>query len=124
MSDELFDAAGEPTPLSLAARPTVRNQRRQGTARPQIQERFLQFHAAHPEVLTEIIRLADQARAAGRDRTSMKAIFEVIRWNRHVERGADQFKLNNVFTSRYSRLVGELRPDLAGMFETRELKSA
>jgi hypothetical protein len=119
----MFDPVGQPTPAA-AAHPTVRNQRRQGTARPAIQERFLQFHADHPEVLEQIVRLAEQARGAGRTKTSMKAIFEVIRWNRHVERGAEPFKLNNCFTSRYARLVSEARPDLAGMFEVRELRSA
>ncbi len=84
---------------------------------------FLAFHHDHPEVLTEIIRLTEQARDAGRTRTSMKAIFEVLRWTRHVTRDADPYKLNNNYTALYSRLVAETRPDLADMFEIRNSPS-
>lgn len=90
--------------------------------RDRITERFYEFHVKHPEVLTEIIRLTEQAANAGQTKTSMKRIFEVMRWSRHIQgEHEDEFKLNNVFTSRYARLIGEIRPDLADMFNTRKL---
>lgn len=99
---------------------TVPNQRHGTPARDQIQESFLEFHTAHPGVFDEIVRLTRQARDAGQTRTSMKRIFEVLRWSRHVAGGReDEFKLNNNFTAHYARLVGIQHPDLADMFELR-----
>jgi len=89
-----------------------------------IDERFAAFHATHPEVLREIIALAEDAARAGRQRLSMKLLVEVVRWYRFVQHGDEEFKVNNSFTSRYTRLLQEERPDLAPMFATRELRSA
>lgn len=90
-----------------------------------IERRFRQYHAAHPEVYRELVQLARQAKAAGRTRMGMKALFEILRWNRMLN-GVDPegFKLNNIFSSRYTRLICEQEPDLADLFQTRELKSA
>lgn len=94
--------------------------------RRSIDDRFHQFHTDHPEVYDEIVRLARQVKTAGRERVGMKLLFEVIRWNRMLSgvKDAEGFKLNNVYTSRYARLVMEQEPDLSGFFETRELQSA
>lgn len=96
-------------------------------ARPlTLDERFDRFHAAHPEVYRELRRLAHQARNAGRTRIGMKQLFEVLRWERMLAGLPDEtegWKLNNSYSSRYARLLMDREPELAGMFEIRELKT-
>jgi hypothetical protein len=51
----------------------------------------------------------------------------VLRWQRHIDGLPDEheaFLLNNNYTSRYARLLMELNPELAGIFETRELHAS
>lgn len=88
-----------------------------------IEARFARYHAAHPEVYAELVKMARLALDNG-ERFSMKGLFEVLRWKRVIEGRDAGFKLNNVFTSRYSRLIHKQEPDLDGFFDTRELKSA
>jgi len=89
-----------------------------------LQERFEQFHDWHPEVFDEIVGLARQAHAAGQVRIGIGMLWEVLRWNRAL-RGVEDittgYKLNNSYRSRYARLIMDTHPDLAGIFETREL---
>lgn len=89
-----------------------------------LDDRFAAFHAAHPEVYDELRKLAVTAKHRGRDRLGMKMLFEVLRWQRilaGLPAEGEEFKLNNNYTSRYARLLMEQTPELAGMFETREL---
>ena len=81
---------------------------------------FSDYHTANPHVADMLARLARQARARGRTRIGMKMLFEVVRWE-HTLTTTGEFKLNNNLTSRYARLLMNEHPDLAGMFETREL---
>lgn len=103
-----------------AKTPAERHAEREAT----IQERFAAFHAAHPEVYAELVELARTARRAGRSRIGIGMLWEVLRWERTL-RGVEEggFKLNDHFRSRYARLLMEREPDLAGIFETRELRS-
>ena len=50
-------------------------------------------------------------------------LFEVLRWNQFVETDDPDFKLNNIYTSRYARLIMEAEHGLAGIFDTRDLRS-
>ena len=93
-----------------------------------IQGRFERFHADHPEVYAEIVRLAREWRAASRSprtaRWSIDGAFEVLRWQRHI--AADEhepYRLNNDYRSRYARAVMEWEPDLDGVFDLRELRA-
>lgn len=88
-----------------------------------IEERFLSFHARHPEVYDELVRLARQVIAAGRRRIGIRLLWERMRWTFYIERGRDDFKMNDHFHSRYARMLMEREPDLAGLFETRELRA-
>lgn len=90
-----------------------------------IQERFLRYHAEHPEVYKSICVLARKALARGLKQFGIARIWEVLRWEYYIERdGKEEFKLSNSFRSRYARLIMETEPDLAGFFTTRELRSA
>lgn len=89
-----------------------------------IEERFLSFHLRHPEVLEQLLRLTDEARARGRQRIGIRMLWERMRWYMTVEQdAAEEFKLNDHYHSRYARLICEVRPDLAHMFELRELRA-
>ena len=101
--------------------PTVATGRREGET---IQQAFDAFHKANPHVYRLLVRLARQSVNNGRRRISIKRLFEVLRENYSVHTTGEDFKLNNNFHSRYARLISENEPDLAGVFETRELKAA
>lgn len=70
-----------------------------------IDERFQAFRAANPWVEQALVRLTRDMVARGHDTIGMKMLFEVLRWQ--VARGttADDFKLNNSYSSRYARLL-------------------
>lgn len=88
-----------------------------------IQERFLEFHKAHPEVYAAVVRFARDARERGRRRFGIKMIWERARWYLTIEHHSDDYKLNNNYHSRYARLVMTQEPDLADFFATRELRT-
>lgn len=88
-----------------------------------IQERFEAFHEANPRVYAVLVRLAREAVEHGRPRLGMKHLWEVARWQSWTSTEGDPFKLPNDYTSRYSRLIMANEPDLAGYFETRELRA-
>lgn len=92
-----------------------------------LDEQFWSFHTKHPDVYLQLRDLCDEWRSHGGARWSIKGAFEVLRWQRHIDGLPDEheaFLLNNNYTSRYARLLMELNPDLAGIFETRELHAS
>jgi len=52
-------------------------------------------------------------------------LWEVLRWNRFLATAdPEAWKLNNNYHSRYARLLMTNNPELAGVFELRELKES
>lgn len=90
-----------------------------------IQERFEAFHRANEHVLAKLVELAREARAAGMKKCGISLLWERARWYWSVETHGDDYKLNNLFRSRYARLMEQLYPDEFGngFFETRQLKA-
>ena len=84
---------------------------------------FWEFHVNNPAVYDELVKLSRQARRRGRARIGIKMLFEVVRWQRILSTTDPDWKLNNNYHSRYARLIMEQEPDLADMFELRELRS-
>lgn len=84
-----------------------------------LKEEFRKFHRENPGVVRELIRLLEDAQAAGRRRVGMKMLFEVLRYNRLITTNGDQFKLNNNYTAFYTRLIKRQRPDLGELLVTR-----
>ena len=107
--------------LDLELAPTMAPALPQNARFPTIQERFEAFHAANPHVYTAMRQLALGMKQRGETRWSTKAIFEILRWA-WLMRTADPsgFRLNNIYTAGYARLLMEREPLLAGFFETRE----
>lgn len=88
-----------------------------------LDEQFKLFHAANPQVYELFRALTRRLVQAGRRKVGAKMVWERIRWEYALATEGDAYKLNNNLTSRYARLVMEREPDLAGIFETRELRS-
>lgn len=86
-----------------------------------IQCKFLDYHHAHPEVYEELARLSAYAFSHGQRHLGVKLLIERLRWTMHIEKGDEEFKINNVFSSRYARLLleNENLPD--DFFELRVL---
>ena len=71
-----------------------------------------------------LVRLANRAKAAGRERIGIGMLYEVLRWETMVgDLSGTTYKLNNNHRSRYARMIADREPGLADIFETRELKS-
>lgn len=88
-----------------------------------IEARFRRFHEANPEVYSELVRLARRVKGSGHPSYSVSGLYEVIRFDRFLRTDGKPFKLSNDFRSRYARLIMEQEADLAGFFQTRELRS-
>lgn len=90
-----------------------------------IQERFEMFHVANPWVYDKLVTMARDLRDRGHRRIGVKLLFEVLRYQRMVATNdpTSDWRLNNVYSSRYSRLIAHNEPDLGELFETRELRA-
>ena len=96
------------------------------TTRSPLEESFLVFHCANPDVYAALVELALKGLRIGRmKRGSINQLFEVLRWDKtiHTDPGADPFKLNNNHRPYYARLIMACEPELAGWFETRKVRA-
>ena len=92
--------------------------------KPRKEQRFWDFHRAHPEVYDKIVGLARAAKARGFRRYSMRTIWEKLRWHFEIVKpSGDEFKLNDPLVPYYDLLVMDREPDLRGFFEIRKLRS-
>lgn len=111
----LFDV-----PVLPALRPVVEVQHAPDES---LDSRFRAWITANPQVLDAFIALALQLHRAGRQHYGAKAIIERLRWEYAVRTTGDDFRWNNNYTSRLARLAVAQRPELAPLFEFRELRS-
>jgi len=89
-----------------------------------IQERFESFLDKYPFIWELFKAQVFRARRHGFDRVGSKAIVEYLRWNARFERLAgEDFKIDNVYTSRFARKFKEEYPGYPIEFETRTLKT-
>ncbi len=86
-----------------------------------IQEKFEAFHRNNPWVYQALRELTADLVQRGVRKIGMKMLFEVLRWQVARTTTDTDFKLNNIYTSRYARL---LDAEFPGVFELRELKAA
>jgi hypothetical protein len=94
--------------------------------RRSIEARFREFHAANPQVLGELLKLARRARGRGATKLGIGMLWEVLRWQltfETYEPAETPFKLNDHYRSRYVRLICEQDPELGRLFELRELRA-
>jgi hypothetical protein len=89
-----------------------------------LDKEFAEFHLSNPQVYGSLVKLAREAKAAGKEKVGIGMLFEVCRWEFFLQTtGGAGFKLNNNHRSRYARLIMRQEPDLATMFDIRELRS-
>jgi hypothetical protein len=88
-----------------------------------IEERFREFHLANPQVYYALHDLAMRLARQGRRRIGVKMLWETLRYSYSFATDGDEYKLNNVFTSRYARLLMDQEPELRGLIETRALRA-
>jgi hypothetical protein len=87
-----------------------------------IEEAFREFHAAHPEVYAELVRVSRRLRNQGWESFGIATVYEVARYKSMVgDLSGKRPKLNNNYRAYYSRLIMEREGDLSGVFKTREL---
>ena len=86
-----------------------------------IEREFKDFHAEHPEVYWELVKLARTWQANGSAKLGIATLFEVLRWNSYINPAKDSgYKLNNNYRALYARLIMDQEQDLKGIFELRE----
>lgn len=92
--------------------------------RAPIQEKFEEFHAAHPDVYSLFKRFCGELKSAGRTRYGSKSVIERIRWHYATTSEGEEFKINNNFTSRYARMLIDEHPEYQNFFELRVIRTA
>lgn len=89
-----------------------------------IEERFKEFHAQNPHVLTILTRMTYDLKKAGFKRFGLRLLWGKLRWEYALQtKSADTFKLNDHYVALYARMIMEQNPDLDGFFETRKRKA-
>ena len=83
---------------------------------------FAEFDAANPALYERFKEITLALIAAGKTRYSSKTILCVLRYEHDVSTTAsDDFKINDVVTSRYARKFVAEFPEHSNFFELREL---
>lgn len=85
-----------------------------------IEEAALKFHLENPHILREIVAVCLLVRRRGRLHWSIKAAFEVVRYNAEISTSGRTYKINNNHARLYSRWIMRDFPELDGFFTTRE----
>jgi hypothetical protein len=85
------------------------------------QVKFEKYHTANPEIWNMFKELTFQLIKAGRGHFSADAILHTIRFNTAI-RGGKDFKINNNYSSMYSRMFTSNYPEHKDFFEQRILK--
>ena len=85
------------------------------------QVKFEKYHSANPEIWNMFKELTFQLIKAGRKHYSADGILHAIRWNTAL-RGSDERKINNNYSSMYSRMFTSNYPEHKEFFEQRILK--
>ena len=82
---------------------------------------FWRFHLENPHVYDTLVSLARSWAKTGREKCGIGMLYEVARWQIAMRTVGEPLKLNNNYRSRYARLIMQREPDLADIFEIRQL---
>jgi hypothetical protein len=90
-----------------------------------LEARWWTFHLAHPEVATALATRARALLDRGHRHIGIAMLWETLRYETLLGAGPNQdtYRLNNTHRAYYARWLMETHADLAGVFETRELRS-
>lgn len=81
-----------------------------------LKEQFVGFHRSNPDVYQLFKRFAIEAANSGMHKFSARMIIERIRWHTRIETEGSEYKMPNICTPYYARLLMVDRPDLAEFF--------
>jgi hypothetical protein len=85
-----------------------------------IDEAWAAFHEANPHIGRRLRSMALDIRERGFQRYSIKALWEVLRYEYAIQTDGQAYKLNNNYTALYARWIMEVTPNMQDFFETRE----
>ena len=88
-----------------------------------IQQKFNEFDNKNPLVYSLFKQQVQKAISRGKKKLSSKTILGFIRWNLTLATSGDEFKINDIFTSRYARKYVSQFPEHKDVFEFRILRS-
>lgn len=77
---------------------------------------------SHPEAMELFERLSIHASRGGSRKFGVKLIAERVRWEFIVERGQDEFKINNNFVAYIARELVQRRPELSACIDFRTVE--
>lgn len=83
---------------------------------------FRIYHEANPEIYNWFKLFAFEKIQRGAKHIGAKQIFEMLRFESPVNANGDPFKVNNSFTSAYTRMFLRDYPEYADKFELRKSK--
>lgn len=89
-----------------------------------LEKQFLKFHLANPHVYQLLVSFAREWRLKGKGKLGMAMLFEHARWVTCTQTTADDYVLNNNHRAFYARLIMRREPDLNGLFNLREQRTA
>lgn len=84
--------------------------------KPTTEQKWQAFMDAHRWFVPAVIKMARERKAAGSNRWSTKAAFEILRPRCHR---SSEYGLNNNYSALCAREVMRQAPDLQGFFELR-----
>lgn len=88
-----------------------------------IEVAFRKFHKLNPNVYMAFKGQVYRAIQKKKQKISSKALLNWIRWELQLDiKGKDVYKINDAFTSRYSRLFIKQHPQYAEIFDFRNLR--
>lgn len=88
-----------------------------------VNDKFNEFDRANPKVYELFKAKVFEAIRRGKKKTSSKMIINLIRWTYYLETDSDdQFKINDIYTSHYSRKFIREFPEHSHIFEFRKIR--
>lgn len=92
---------------------------------PTTQARFEKFHADNPHVYQLLVKLAREwMSSSGQTKLGIRTLWERMRWELALTTDAEDYRLNNNYTSFYARMIQAQEPDLHDLFEQRRSPEA
>jgi len=98
-----------------------------------IQQAFELFHSTNPHVYELFKKAVFEAINGGKKKVSSKIVLGKIKWDMFIStnddvqvediEGKKSYKINDAYTSRYSRLFAEEFPEHEDIFNYKELRS-
>ena len=84
-------------------------------------EQWRDFHLSNREVIRNVIRKLEDARARGKQRASVRDALNAVRWEDWLGSDDQPYKVNNNHASIYARVIAHNFPEYASMITFRSI---